>query len=141
MRPPASSSLAWPAHPSSSPAAAWRTRRSTWTPATTWPPPVPRTISACSSRLREPSMREGLVDWNMAERVARALSGTGPRWDGTEEELRVESDRSAELVRRYTTLKPKGGVPPAELVDRAEWADVNLETFRDLSVRVEAHLE
>ena len=31
-------------------------------------------------------MPEGLVDWNMAERVAGALSGTGPRWDGTEEE-------------------------------------------------------
>ena len=84
---------------------------------------------------------EGLVDWNMAERVARALSGTGPRWDGSEEELRSESDRAAELVRRYTGLKPKGGVPPAELVDRDEWAEVNLETFRELSGRVEAHLE
>src|SRR4030095_13642169 len=86
-------------------------------------------------------MPEGMVDWNMAERVARALSGTGPRWDGTEDELRTESDRAAELVRRYTGLKPKGGVPPAELVDRAEWAEVNLETFRELSTRVEAHLE
>ena len=84
---------------------------------------------------------EGLVDWNMAERVARALSGTGPRWDGSEEELRSESDRAAELVRRYTGLKPKGGVPPAELVDRDEWAEVNLETFRELSGRVEARLE
>jgi coenzyme F420 biosynthesis associated uncharacterized protein len=86
-------------------------------------------------------MPEGLVDWNMAERVARALSGSGPRWDGGEDELRSESDRAAELVRRYTGLKPKGGVPPAELVDRAEWAEVNLETFRELSSRVEAHLE
>src|SRR3954454_17712151 len=86
-------------------------------------------------------MPEGLVDWNMAERVARALSGSGPQWDGTEDELRVESDRAAELVRRYTRLKPKGGVPPAELVDRAEWAEVNLETFRELSGRVESHLQ
>jgi coenzyme F420 biosynthesis associated uncharacterized protein len=84
---------------------------------------------------------EGLVDWNMAKRVARALSGTGPRWDGSEEELRSESDRAAELVRRYTGLKPKGVVPPAELVDRDEWAEVNLETFRELSGRVEGHLE
>jgi coenzyme F420 biosynthesis associated uncharacterized protein len=86
-------------------------------------------------------MPEGLVDWGMAERVARALSGSGPRWDGSEEELRTESDRAAQLVRRYTGLKPKGRVPPAELVDRAEWAEVNLETFRDLSARVEQHLE
>ena len=34
-------------------------------------------------------MPEGLVDWNMAERVARALSGNGPSWDGGEEELRA----------------------------------------------------
>ena len=40
-------------------------------------------------------MPEGLVDWTLAERVARALSGTGPRWDGTEEELRSESARAA----------------------------------------------
>ena len=83
----------------------------------------------------------GLVDWAMAERVSRALSGSGPRWDGSEEELRAESDRAAELVRDYTGLKPKGQVPPAELVDRAEWTQVNLETFRELSSRVEQHLE
>jgi coenzyme F420 biosynthesis associated uncharacterized protein len=86
-------------------------------------------------------MPEGLVDWSMAERVAHALSGTGPRWDGTEEELRSESARAAELVRRYTGLKPKGGVPPAELVDRDEWVEVNLETFRELSTKVEGHLQ
>jgi coenzyme F420 biosynthesis associated uncharacterized protein len=77
----------------------------------------------------------------MAERVARVLSGSGPDWDGSEEELRTESDRAAELVRRYTRLKPKSQVPPAELVDRSEWAEVNLETFRELSSRVEQHLE
>jgi coenzyme F420 biosynthesis associated uncharacterized protein len=86
-------------------------------------------------------MPDGLVDWNMAERVAGALTGTGPAWDGSEEELRSESDRAAELVRRYTGLKPKGRVPSAELVDRAEWAEVNLETFRELSSKVEEHLE
>jgi coenzyme F420 biosynthesis associated uncharacterized protein len=86
-------------------------------------------------------MPEGLVDWSMAERVAGVLAGSGPAWDGSEEELRSESERAAELVRRYTRLRPKGKVPPAELVDRAEWAEVNLETFRELSTRVEEHLE
>src|SRR6266540_3269195 len=86
-------------------------------------------------------MPEGLVDWNMAERVAGALAGSGREWEGDEDELRSESDRAARLVRHYTRLKPKGGVPSAELVDRAEWAEVNLETFRELSAKVEEHLE
>jgi coenzyme F420 biosynthesis associated uncharacterized protein len=86
-------------------------------------------------------MPDGLVDWNLAERVAGALAGTGPAWDGGEEELRSESDRAAELVRGYTRLKPKGQLPSAELVDRDEWARVNIESFRDLSARVEEQME
>jgi coenzyme F420 biosynthesis associated uncharacterized protein len=86
-------------------------------------------------------MPEGMVDWNLAERVAGALAGSGPTWEGTEEELRAESDRAAKLVRAYTGLKPKGPLPSAELVDRDEWARVNIESFRGLSARVEEHLE
>jgi coenzyme F420 biosynthesis associated uncharacterized protein len=82
-----------------------------------------------------------LVDWGLAERLALALSGSGPSWDGSETELRSESDRAARLVRRYTGLRPKSRLPEAELVDRAEWARVNLESFQDLSARVEEHLD
>jgi coenzyme F420 biosynthesis associated uncharacterized protein len=84
--------------------------------------------------------RGGLVDWALAERVALALAGVGPVWSGSEEQLRAESERSAHLVRRYTGLKPKGGLPTAELVGRSEWARVNLEAFREMSARVEAAL-
>src|SRR4029450_7228166 len=86
-------------------------------------------------------MPEGLVDWSLAERVSGALAGTGPTWDGGEEELRAESDRADHLGRGYTGLRPKGGVPPAELVGRDEWARINIESFRHLSARVEEHLE
>jgi coenzyme F420 biosynthesis associated uncharacterized protein len=86
-------------------------------------------------------MPERLVDWNLAERLARALAGSGPQWDGSEEELRTESDRAALLVRRYTGLRPKSRLPEAELVDRAEWARVNIDSFEHLSTRVEEHLE
>jgi coenzyme F420 biosynthesis associated uncharacterized protein len=86
-------------------------------------------------------MPERLVDWRLAERLAFALAGTGPEWDGSADELRLESDRAARLVRRYTGLRPKGRLPEAELVNRAEWAKVNLESFEHLSARVEEHLE
>jgi coenzyme F420 biosynthesis associated uncharacterized protein len=86
-------------------------------------------------------MPERLVDWGLAERLALALAGTGPEWDGSAEELRAESERAARLVRRYTRLRPKGRLPEAELVDRAEWAKVNLESFQHLSARVEDHLD
>jgi len=86
-------------------------------------------------------MPDRLVDWSLAERLAIALAGSGPQWGGSAQELRSESDRAAHLVRRYTRLRPKGRLPEAELVDRAEWARVNLESFRHLSARVEEHLD
>src|SRR5687768_7461111 len=78
-----------------------------------------------------------VVDWGLAERVALAIAGAGPGWEGTGDELRAESERSALLVRRYTGLKPKLRIPPAELIDRAEWARINLASFRDMSAGVE----
>jgi coenzyme F420 biosynthesis associated uncharacterized protein len=86
-------------------------------------------------------MRDGLIDWGLAERLALALAGSGPEWDGSAEELRAESNRAARLVRRYTGLRPKSVLPEAELVDRAEWARVNLKSFEHLSERVERHLQ
>jgi len=86
-------------------------------------------------------MPERLVDWKLAERLALALAGSGPEWDGSVTKLRAESDRAAQLVRRYTGLRPKADLPEAELVDRVDWARVNLESFEHLSARVEQHLE
>jgi coenzyme F420 biosynthesis associated uncharacterized protein len=85
-------------------------------------------------------MPERVVDWDLAERVGLALAGRGPPWDVSEDELRAESRRSAQLVRRYTGLKPRGKLPEAELVDRAEWARVNLATFRQMSAGIEEQL-
>src|SRR6476659_10235983 len=109
--------------------------------ATTSPRREPRRTCACCARPRTPCMPDRLVDWNLAERLAFALAGSGPAWDGDEQELRAESNRAALLVRRYTGLRPKGDLPVAELVGRTEWARVNLESFEHLSRRVEEHLE
>jgi coenzyme F420 biosynthesis associated uncharacterized protein len=82
-----------------------------------------------------------IVDWTLAERLAVALAGTGPAWDGDEGELRSESARAADLVRGYTGLKPKADLPEAELVGRAEWARVNLASFEQMSAGIEAKLQ
>lgn len=81
-----------------------------------------------------------LVDWSLAERIALAISGEGPAWQGSEDELRAESERSARLVRRYTRLRPRSGLPAAELVGRDEWTRVNLGSFREMSAGVERAL-
>ena len=81
-----------------------------------------------------------LVDWGLAQRLALAVAGDGPRWRGTEEELRAESQRAAQLVRRYTGLRHRGPLPAAELVDREEWARANLDSFREMSGEVERTL-
>ncbi|MDP9228577.1 MAG: zinc-dependent metalloprotease, partial [Actinomycetota bacterium] len=59
-------------------------------------------------------------------------------WGGGEAELRVESERAGGLVRRYTGLNPKAGLPPAELIQRDEWVRVNLGSFRQMSAGVES---
>jgi coenzyme F420 biosynthesis associated uncharacterized protein len=81
-----------------------------------------------------------VVDWPLAERIALALAGKGPRWDGDEAELRAESERAGLLVRRYTGLRAEESLPKAELIDRAEWARVNLASFRQMSAGVEETL-
>jgi coenzyme F420 biosynthesis associated uncharacterized protein len=81
-----------------------------------------------------------LVDWSLAERLATALGGDGPAWDGDADELRAESARAAHLVRRYTGLRPRSSIPDAELIDRREWARVNLDSFRDMSADIEREL-
>jgi coenzyme F420 biosynthesis associated uncharacterized protein len=83
---------------------------------------------------------ERLVDWPLAERLATSIGGDGPAWDGDADELQAESARAAHLVRRYTGLRPRSAIPDAELIDRRDWARVNLDSFRDMSGEVERAL-
>lgn len=84
------------------------------------------------------STAQSLVDWSLAERVATALAGDGPAWNGPDEDLlREESRRAARLVRRYTRLRRGPRLPEAELIDRSGWIRSNLESFRGISAEVE----
>jgi coenzyme F420 biosynthesis associated uncharacterized protein len=83
----------------------------------------------------------GLVDWELAARIATAVAGKGEPWAGPDERmLGEECARAVRLVRRYTGLRPRGGIPTAELVDRREWVRTNLESFRRLSVGLEERM-
>jgi coenzyme F420 biosynthesis associated uncharacterized protein len=72
-----------------------------------------------------------MVDWSLARRIARlAGAGGGPTTVGVDvagTARRLEPD-----VARYTGLDSGGQAPPAELVDRAEWAEANLATLSTL---------
>ncbi|MEA2493070.1 MAG: hypothetical protein QOJ29_981 [Thermoleophilaceae bacterium] len=72
-----------------------------------------------------------MVDWSLARRVAALAGATeGPTDVGVD---LVEAARRLEPdVAAYTLLQPVGATPPAELVDRADWADANLTTFSHL---------
>jgi coenzyme F420 biosynthesis associated uncharacterized protein len=69
-----------------------------------------------------------MVDWSLARQIARFASGGGGP-------AQVDADFPAMVgeaeghLRDYTGLHPKGELPPPEVVDRAEWADVNLESL------------
>jgi coenzyme F420 biosynthesis associated uncharacterized protein len=69
-----------------------------------------------------------MVDWTLARRVAGLAGASEGRTtvgvDVAEAARRLEPDVSG-----YTGLEPVGITPPAEVVDRAGWADANLTTF------------
>jgi coenzyme F420 biosynthesis associated uncharacterized protein len=71
------------------------------------------------------------VDWDLAAATAGALSKSGPAVSYEEAmqvvaELRTLSDEAAGHVAAYTGLTPQVDVPPVRVVDRKDWAAVNI---------------
>src|SRR4051794_38771143 len=72
-----------------------------------------------------------MVDWSLARRIAAFAGATdGPADVGVD--VVAAAKRLEPDVAGYTSLDPQGNTPPAELVDRAGWADANLTTFSHL---------
>src|SRR3954469_17621648 len=91
--------------------------------------PCPRTYPPWNSRNRVRSV--DMVDWSLARRIAAFAGAT----DGSADigmDVVAASKRLEPEVAGYTGLDPQGNAPPAELVDRAAWADANLTTFSHL---------
>ena len=82
--------------------------------------------------------RPELIDWGLADRVARAFAGNGSgKRSVRKADLQKASRGSVRLVRDYTGLEPKGRLPPAEVIDRREWIAANLESLKTMSAGFE----
>ena len=82
--------------------------------------------------------RPQLIDWGVADRVARTLAGNGTgKRSVRRADLRRASRGSVRLVTDYTGLEPKGRLPAAEVVDRREWIAANLESLQSMSAGLE----
>ena len=81
-----------------------------------------------------------MVDWALARRIAGLAAG-----QGTEEEPPFDATAlSAEMegpVAGYTKLALATPTPPAEVVDRAEWASGNLDALTHIIDPVSARLD
>jgi coenzyme F420 biosynthesis associated uncharacterized protein len=81
-----------------------------------------------------------MVDWSLARQVARLAAGSGdegpPQADVVALCLEMEAHVAA-----YTGLSPGTPVPAAELVSRAEWASLNLDSLAQLLDPVAGRLE
>jgi coenzyme F420 biosynthesis associated uncharacterized protein len=81
-----------------------------------------------------------MVDWGLARQIAALAAGRG-----TEEAAPFDAVvLSAEMegsVAGYTRLALASPIPPAEVVSRAEWASVNLETLSQILDPVAARVD
>jgi coenzyme F420 biosynthesis associated uncharacterized protein len=72
-----------------------------------------------------------MVDWSLARRIA-GFAGASDGSTDVGVDLVAASERLKPEVIAYTRLEPAGETPPAEVIDRAGWADANLTTFSHL---------
>jgi coenzyme F420 biosynthesis associated uncharacterized protein len=85
--------------------------------------------------------RPGVIDWRLAERLARALAGNGSgKRSVRQADLRRATRGSVGVVRDYTGLQPRGRLPSAEVVDRREWIGANIDSLRSMSGEMESSL-
>jgi coenzyme F420 biosynthesis associated uncharacterized protein len=72
-----------------------------------------------------------VIDWIIAERIARYIAGTGDAKPPTSDlaALAAESERR---VVAYTGLEPTRALPPPEGIERREWVAANITSMRSM---------
>ncbi len=76
-----------------------------------------------------------MVDWELAAATAGRLAGGGPSATYSEAatvvaNLRTATDEAETHVQDFTHLSARVDHPPVRIVDRADWAEVNIAGFR-----------
>ena len=69
-----------------------------------------------------------MVDWSLARQIARFAAGSAPVPQLGVDLDRMSADAEAQVA-GYTGLSLPSPPPPPEMVDRATWADINLDTL------------
>ncbi len=72
-----------------------------------------------------------VIDWILAERIARYVAGTGDGHLPTAD-LAALAEESERRVTAYTGLEPAQPLPPPEGVGRREWVESNIGAMRAL---------
>jgi coenzyme F420 biosynthesis associated uncharacterized protein len=85
-----------------------------------------------------------MVDWSLARQVARLAAGAGEQ-PGRDPDVVALCAEMEQHVSAYTGLELSSPVPGPELVEREQWAEVNLATLSNLldpvAERLEARME
>ena len=81
-----------------------------------------------------------MVDWSLARQIARLAAGSAGAAT-TAGDLATQVDDALLEVSDYTGLKLTGHAPAPEVVDRAGWAEINLESLARLLEPVAGRLD
>jgi coenzyme F420 biosynthesis associated uncharacterized protein len=85
------------------------------------------------------------VDWDLAVSTAAMLGKSGPRVTLDEanqvvRQLRQLAGEAAAHVQEFTGMTPQGSPPPVRVVDRRDWASVNVQGLRQVVAPLLARL-
>jgi coenzyme F420 biosynthesis associated uncharacterized protein len=81
-----------------------------------------------------------MVDWSLACQIARFAAGAGGSAAPLDVDFPGLVERSEPHLREYTGLELSAAIPAPEAVDRAEWAEINLDSLAALLAPVSERL-